>query len=370
MANETEGRTAQEAGEVLPPARMRALALILLTGLALFLCYRLLQPFLPVLVWATALAVLFDPMRERLFARWGSRNAAAAVTLAAAVLLVLLPMVVVSLSLANEISNLFGDAPEKMTRLLADPDVRLRMSEIYAQARERFPILAEVDWREAASAGGPFAEALVQGSLGAVGKVLQAAIRFVLIAFTLFFFLRDGDRFAAALRDLLPLSRRQASRLFATAVEVLRASTYGVVVVAFIQGALGGAMFVVLGIPAPILWAAVMALFAMIPMVGTAAIWLPASILLLVSGKVAKAIVLALWGALVVSTIDNVLRPRLVGKRARMHELLVFFGVLGGLRFFGLAGLLVGPAVFAIAASLLKLARERNGAAGASEKKS
>ena len=135
-------------------------------------------------------------------------------------------------------------------------------------------------------------------------------------------------------------------------------SVLGVLAIAVLQGALGGAMFAILGLPSPILWGVVMALFAMIPMIGAGAVWLPAALLLLVSGQPGKAIALCAVGALLIGTVDNFLRPIVVGGRTGLHELVVFFAVLGGLKFFGVVGLLVGPALFAVGWSLLELFRD------------
>lgn len=361
MSTESAAAAPVAEAEVLPPARLRSLMLFLLAGLALYLCYLVLRPFFQVLLWAVVLAVLFEPLRARLALRTGKPVLAAALTLAVVIVSVLLPVGLVAVLLAEEIGSFLSEAPADIDRMLADPDVRLRAGELYAQARERFPFLDKLDRPNLAKSLEEWGPGLVQGSLGVLGKVLQAAVRFVLIAFTLFFLFRDGARLRDQLRDLMPLSRRQADRVMTRTVEVLRASTYGVVVVAAIQGLLGGAMFAVLGIPSPVLWGVVMTFFAMIPMVGAGVIWLPAALLLLLAGKTVKALLLLAWGALVVGTIDNVLRPRLVGERSRLYELVVFFGVLGGLRLFGLVGVLAGPAVFALAATLLELARERNG---------
>jgi predicted PurR-regulated permease PerM len=355
--------TPAPAAEILPPARMRSLMLMLLTGLALYFCFRLLRPFADVLLWATALAVLFAPLHGRLLARTGKPNVAAAVALAVVIVSVLLPVALVAMSLAAEVSDLLTGAPEVVDKVVENPDARLRAAELFAALRERFPFFERLGQEKLEEGVAKLGEKLLEGSFGLAGKILQAVVRFALIVFTLFFFFRDGERIVGELRGLLPLSRRQADRAMDRAAEVLRASTYGVLLVAVIQGLLGGVMFAVLGLPAPVLWGVVMAFFAMIPMVGPGVVWLPAALILLASGRTTPAIVLLVWGVLVVSVIDNVLRPRLVGSRSRLHELTVFFGVLGGLSLFGLVGLLVGPALLAVAATLLALARERNGAA-------
>jgi predicted PurR-regulated permease PerM len=141
---------------------------------------------------------------------------------------------------------------------------------------------------------------------------------------------------------------------------VISASVNGVIVIALIQGTLGGLMFAVLGVPSPLLWGVIMTVLSMIPMVGSGVVWLPTAVVFLVTGHWAKAAILAAWGVLAIGTVDNFLRPRLVGGRTQMHPLLIFFAVLGGLQVFGIVGLLLGPVVVAITMALLAVFREAN----------
>jgi predicted PurR-regulated permease PerM len=139
--------------------------------------------------------------------------------------------------------------------------------------------------------------------------------------------------------------------------EVIYASVYGVIVIAGIQGTLGGLAFAFLGLPSPLVWGVVMFFLSMVPLVGSSVVWVPTAAYLAVNGHWGKALALALWGALVIGTIDNFLRPKLVGERAGLHELLIFFSVLGGLRIWGALGLALGPVVVAITLALLDIFR-------------
>jgi len=156
------------------------------------------------------------------------------------------------------------------------------------------------------------------------------------------------------LPDALPLRREQSEAIILRTQQVVSASVYGVVTIAVIQGILGGLMFWILGIPSPLLWAVLMAFVCMIPVAGSFLVWLPLSIYLMIGGHWAKAVVLIVWGALVISTIDNFLRPKLVGGQTKLHELFVFFSVLGGISVFGLLGIVLGPVVLAITLGLLQ----------------
>ena len=169
------------------------------------------------------------------------------------------------------------------------------------------------------------------------------------------------------LPDVLPLDRTRSRKLLHRAHEIVTASVYGVVVIAIIQGALGGVMFAVLGLPSPIVWGVVMTFLSTIPMLGSGIIWGPAAVVLGVTGQWWKMGALTIWGALVIGTIDNFLRPRLVGKRTRMHDLLVFFSVLGGLAAFGVIGLLLGPVVLGMSMVLFEATFGDGAAAGAAD---
>ena len=134
---------------------------------------------------------------------------------------------------------------------------------------------------------------------------------------------------------MLPLERAQANEIFERTRDVIGASVYGVLVIATIQGMLGALAFWVLGLPSPLLWGVVMLFLSMIPMAGSFIVWVPAAIYLAVTGAWLKAVLLTVWGLLVIGTVDNFLRPKLVGERTHLHELLIFFSVLGGLQVFG-----------------------------------
>ncbi len=332
--------------------------LAVLTGVASYLCWRVLQPFAAVILWSLVLALMFAPMNRKLLALTHRPNLAAGVTLIVAVVSVLLPVGFLSLAVAGEVADLIDQAPGKWSEWANDPELQARAGRWRADLGARFPVVERIDGERVRASLTLLGEAIVKRSVGLVGRFLQGVVEFIFILFSLFYLLRDAERFEGALRGLLPLSKQQSDRLIARTVEVIHASVFGVIAIAFLQGALGGVMFAILGLPSPILWAVVMAFFAMIPMVGAGAIWLPAAILLLVTGHSGKAIALCAVGALVIGTIDNVLRPRLVGGRSGLHDLVVFFAVLGGLKVFGVVGLLVGPAVFAVAWSLLELFRE------------
>jgi predicted PurR-regulated permease PerM len=191
-----------------------------------------------------------------------------------------------------------------------------------------------------------------------VGGVLVTFVKVIFVLLTMFYLFRDGQRIRTIMFESLPLERAQTQRIFDRTREVIAASVYGVLVIASIQAVLGEIGFVIVGLPSPLLWGVVMFFFSMIPMAGSFLVWVPACLYLVATGHWVWAIVLAGWCAGVVGMVDNVLRPRLVGKRTRLHELLVFFSVLGGLQVFGALGLVIGPVVVAITLALVDIFRK------------
>jgi predicted PurR-regulated permease PerM len=174
----------------------------------------------------------------------------------------------------------------------------------------------------------------------------------------LFYFFRDGGKIRQAAYDTVPLERVQWQDIIARTKEVVGATVYGVMAIAAIQGTLGTFIFWTLGLPSPLLWGVVMFFLSMIPMAGAFLVWMPAALYLALIGSYSKALILVAWGVLVIGAIDNVLSPKLVGQRARLHELLIFFAVLGGLQVFGVLGLVLGPVVVAMTLALIEMARQ------------
>src|SRR6185295_9871531 len=194
-------------------------------------------------------------------------------------------------------------------------------------------------------------------SLSLMTNIVGGIVKAFFVVFTMYYLFRDGDKIVKVLPGALPLSSRQSKSILARISQVVSASVYGVIAIAMLQGLLGGLAFWALGVPSPILWAVVLAFVCMIPVAGSFFVWLPASIYLGLTGHWGKALLLVLWGAFVISTIDNFLRPKLIKNQTKLHELFVFFSVLGGMSVFGLLGIVLVPVVLAITLGLLDTLR-------------
>ena len=337
---------------------VRWLALIAAVVIALYLCWRIAEPFLDVLLWALVLAMVFTPVHRRIQARLHGPTVSAAVSTLLVVVTILGPATFITVAVVNELRSIAlglnahegpwvsADTP-LVGPLLAwlDPYVDLDQLQSADFIRERLQA-----WSSAAAAG----------ALGVVGGVMSTIVQTALVIFTLFYLFRDGDAMRRVLTDMVPLEARQTRDVIARTKEVVGASVYGVIVIAAIQGALGFFIFWALGLPSALLWGVVMFFLSMIPMAGAFLVWAPAALYLAASGSYGKAVILTGWGVVVVGSIDNVLSPRLVGKRARMHELLIFFAVLGGIQAFGVIGVVLGPVVVAITLALVEMLRQSN----------
>lgn len=326
---------------------VHTLLMMAATLAALYLCYRLTAPFVPALAGALALAVLFAPLHRWLERRLGAGNLAAAISVLVVVLLVVVPAVLVASSVLDEV----GRGAQAVQTLLESGSWR--------GVFERHALLAPIgNWLDKqVDLPGVLAPAATWLATGAfvLQLSLVQAIGVVLTFYLLFYMLRDRATALQSLRSLSPLSEADMSRLFADVLDTVHATVNGTLIVAIVQGALGGLMFWWLGLPAPLLWGIVMGLLAVVPVLGAFIIWVPVAIFLALDGSIGKALVLAVWGAVVVGGIDNLLYPMLVGKRIKMHTIVAFVSIVGGLAVFGPAGLILGPVVFTVTRLLLEI---------------
>jgi predicted PurR-regulated permease PerM len=202
----------------------------------------------------------------------------------------------------------------------------------------------------------------VAGSIAAsvVGNVTSVLVQGILTLFILFFMLRDGHTARRLLTAAIPLSHDHVERLFDSVTDTIIADMYGVIAIAIAQGLLMALAFWVLGLPSPFLWGAVSSVVSLLPVGGTALVWLPGSIILVASGHWVKGIVLLAWGAGVVGMLATVLQPIVLGRRAKLHTLQIFLGLLGGIQAFGLLGLFLGPTIISVTHALFRIIREEN----------
>ena len=333
----------------------RWLAVLVATGIGLYLCWLMLRPFIGVLEWAIVLVIILYPVHVRLTHRIKSRSWSALLSCLLVLLVVVLPLILLTAAVAEELAKVIPNMPSQISQLLnSQSSVFGRVTE-WLQTRLGIDTLRTQEFLvEQLKRTSGF---LLGLSWDLLGNIVTGIVKSFFVLFTMYYLFRDGDEIVRRLPSALPLSIEQGEAIIARIKEVVSASVYGVVTIAALQGLLGGIAFWILGIPSPILWAVLMTFLCMIPLAGSFLVWLPLSIYLMATGHWTKAVLLILWGALVVSTVDNFLRPKLLRNQTRLHELFVFFSVLGGISVFGLLGIVLGPVVLAITIGLLQTFR-------------
>jgi len=345
-----------EAGTPSVPVVSRTSLRTLLLGagvlLLLYLCWRIVLPFLPALCWAFALALIGDPIYRWLIRRRLPRNLAALGIIILTVIVVIGPAVALAGALAKEASDvvnrLASDAGAKNLREAVEGNSIL--GPIFRWLDSRYDLLAET--RQLARSAAGWASSTVSSVLtGSIWLLSQVATTL----FVLFYFLRDGETMLTTLRSVVPLSTGKTDVLFTRIAQMIRVSLGGKLVVAAIQGSLGGLMFAWLGLPAPIFWGCVMAVLSVFPVIGAFVVWVPAATIFALEGDWRHAAILTAWGVLIIHPVDNLLGPVLVGSTLRMHTLLTFFSVIGGLAAFGASGVVLGPVTVAVVSGLVEL---------------
>ncbi len=304
------------------------------------------QPFLTAMVAAAILAALFEPTYDTLM-RWtrDRRGTSALLTCLLVIAIIVTPVFFV-LSLAiGEASTIFHSFGEEtsLKKFIGQSVDFFRgipyLNLIGADTLNQDRILDDI-------------KNLSQNALGLLQAAYQGITHFVfwvfVMFFTLFYFLIDGRRAVAFLMRLSPLRDEHDKLLIKKFVSISRATLKGTLVVGVVQGFLGGVAFWIAGVPSPAIWGLIMVLFSIIPLVGSAAVWLPAGLIMLFLGNIWQGIFILSVGAGVISLIDNILRPKLVGRDTQMHPLLVFFATLGGIAYFGLPGFVIGPIIVSL----------------------
>ncbi len=334
--------------------RERVLVVVLaaITVGAFYLCYQLALPFVPAIAWALAIAVVAHPLHRWMQRRLSSKSLAAGLTVLIVTVTLLAPAVFV---VQQATSDAIGSA-ENLKAAVSDGRWR--------ESVEKNAFLSSaLDWIEREVNVKAQLEKLAADILAAGKKFVSGSIYagtgLLIMLFLLYYFFRDQDKILAGLRKSFPLSPRETDTVFRNVHDAIYAVVYGTLLLAVVQGTLGGLMFWVLGLPAPLLWGAVMALLAVLPVLGAAIVWVPAAIYLAVTGSWEKALILTAWGGIVVALIDNLLYPVIVKDRLRLHAVPVFIAVIGGLMVFGMAGIVLGPVVLVIATALADVWRRR-----------
>jgi predicted PurR-regulated permease PerM len=342
--------------------RITLIFLIALSVFVLYLCYILFRPFLKPLFAAVVIAVIFFPVQARMLTLVRSPSIAAFLSTLLVTLIIIVPAIMLGVAIYQELEHLTEYLQAKSDESGGWSPFFNRILDTPSYWLSRLGIdVSKLDLRgRIASRLGEVSAFLLEEGQALVGNVISFIVNTVITLFTVFFLFREGRSMRRRIAAVLPLHAEQIDKLFTGIYNTIMATVYGGLVVAAVQGALVGLALWVFSVPSPVLWGVVAAMFSLVPLVGSAAVWLPAAIYLFINGHWVQALVLIAWGGGVVGTIDNVLRPMLMAGRVRMHTLLIFFSVFGGVQVFGFLGLFVGPVIVAITITVLSLLREES----------
>lgn len=327
-------------------------AFLLLLGIVTIAFCWLLIPFYGAVFWAVVLAIIFQPLQiwfER--GLHGRRTAAALATMIVCVVIAVIPIIVILGALVSQGSELVQRAQNGAY----DPTT------LVAHIQDMLP-----DWARSSLERVEITDDLQMlrdrmiGVLQQMGQLVatralnfgQNTLRFVagigVMIYVLFFLLRDGRGIGRAIRDAMPFTPDHSRALLARFAAVVRATVKGNIVIAIIQGTIGGVTFWLLGIEGALLWGTLMVFLSLLPAVGAALVWVPAAVLFLLNGEITKGIILIAIGAGVIGLVDNLLRPQLVGKDTRLPDYVVLVSTLGGISIFGINGFVIGPLIAAL----------------------
>ena len=344
------GHSFRPCTSMLPSPFENRVFLILLT-LVTIAFGAILWQFHGAVFWGLVLAILFAPLHRKLLRRMPkSPNLAALATLSLCLVIVILPMTLITVNLAQEATGIYDRL--KSGQLNFGQYLQQIIAALPAWAAgllDRFNLTTLGDVQEKLSSFAVQASQFVATKALNIGQnTLEFVVGFGVMLYLLFFLLRDGAALATRIGHAIPLDAEHKHQLAGKFTTVIRATVKGNIVVAASQGALGGLIFWILGIQGPVLWGVAMAFLSLLPAVGAGLVWGPVALYFLATGAVWQGVVLTLYGIGVIGLVDNVLRPILVGKDTKMPDYVVLISTLGGMAMFGLTGFVIGPAIAAL----------------------
>jgi predicted PurR-regulated permease PerM len=322
--------------------------LLVLATTAVFIW--MIRGFLFPVFWAAVFAILFQRM-FLFFQRvtGGRRSIAAVLSTFSVVFLVVLPFALLVGVLARQAMLLYQRIASGQINVQAPMEFIERSLPALTRFLESWGISIAQVRASVQEASVVVTQFIAARALSFGQNALTLTVLFGLMLYLLFFFFRDGDRIVARMADVMPLGRERKQRLLTKFAQVARATVKGNLIVAAVQGGLGAILFAVVGIETAVFWGVVMAILSLLPAIGAGLVWLPAAVILLYSGQLWQAAVVVAGGVFVIGLVDNLLRPILVGREAKMPDYLILISTLGGLTAFGLAGFVAGPVIAALA---------------------
>lgn len=326
-------------------SRAFIVVVMLVTAAFLWIISDLLMP----VFWAAVLAVLFQPINRRYLSLVKGRSSLAAVlTTLTVVIVIIIPFGLLAAAVAQQALSLYRSIAAGEIDLHAPIDFVERQLPMLNEMLAAYGIDVDTIRTTIEDAAMTASRYIATEALAFGRDALTFTIFFFVMLYVLFFFVRDGNRLLHGLIRALPLGDERERTLLEKFAEVSRATMKGTLVVAVVQGLIGGVTFGILGIDAAIFWGVAMGIFSLLPAIGPAIVWIPAAVILFAIGSIWKAVVIVLVGTLIIGLIDNLLRPILVGRDTKMPDYLVLLSTLGGIAVFGIAGVILGPMIAAL----------------------
>lgn len=333
--------------------------LIISLMIAAYACYLLIEPYLNPIIIAFIISLLFAPLHNIIEDKLKNRpNTSAVISCTLLTFIIAIPLFFVFAAIVQQGSTFskdtydwvtHGGIQEVFSHPLASQAINLLNEWLPFDKIDPQEITQKI-----AQLASQFGSTLVGMSAKILGDATSFLMSFFLMLFVLFFFLRDQDKIFTAFRHVLPLSRTQEDQLLDEVEQVAKSAVLGSFLTAIAQGLAGGFAMWLAGFPG-LFWGTMMGFASFIPLVGTALIWIPAALYLLLTNQWEWALFLSIWGVVVVGSIDNIVRPLLMQGNSGMNTLLIFFSLLGGIQLFGLIGLIYGPIIFAVTLVLFNL---------------
>ena len=317
--------------------------------------FMLIKPFLGAIFIAALIAVIFSRPYNFLLEKIHSAAITSAIMLVVVMFTIIMPIIFVGGLMFNEISDIVVESTreESVVQMSAQKVVNIF---VHAPIFDKVLSGAEtyVNGPEIGNAVKNIANSSISFIQAAYKSIINSTISIFVMFFTLFYFFIDGKRFMKKIMDLSPMKNTHEQKLIDEFVSMTRATLKGTVVIGCIQGIIGGIAFAVVGVISPVLWTIIMIILGIIPAVGAGLVIFPVAIIMFILGNAWQAVFLFIIGVFV-STIDNILRPKLVGRDVQMHSLAVFFATIGGLKLFGVIGFIVGPIIVALMLAMWKI---------------
>lgn len=325
-------------------------ALILTTVAFLYL----IRPFFHPIFWAAIIAGIFYPIFKKINSTIKRPNLSSFATIIIILVIIIIPVVLLSGLIVKESLGIYNSLSN------AQNPIVITVKNVIGWVKnnpitDKFNINEQQVAEKLTEAAKIITDFVFTAAKNLTQNSLAFLVMFIIMIYTLFFFLKDGEKMLKKLAHISPLGGKHEAIMYKKFTSTARAVLKGTLIVGGIQGFLGGALFYAVGIEGALIWGIIMMLFSVVPGFGSYVVWLPAALVMFILGNIWQGFALIIFGALVISTIDNFLRPILVGKDTQMHPLLILFSTLGGLVFFGISGFIIGPIVTALLLSLWEM---------------